>query len=65
MPADKIKEFLNEHDVQYSIVHHEETYTAQETAKLTRIRGKKLAKTIIIRLDWYYEYGRTFRNTSH
>jgi len=51
MPADKIKEFLNEHDVQYSIVHHEETYTAQETAKLTRIRGKKLAKTIIIRLD--------------
>ncbi|MCK9276184.1 MAG: YbaK/EbsC family protein [Syntrophales bacterium] len=51
MPAKHLREFLESNNISYSIVQHEEAYTAQETAKYTHIPGRKLAKTVMIRLD--------------
>jgi Ala-tRNA(Pro) deacylase len=51
MPAKKLREYLDDNKVRYSVVTHEEAYTAQEAAKITHIPGKKLAKTVMIRLD--------------
>jgi len=51
MPISSLKEFLKEKGVRFIIIHHSPAYTAQEIAALTHIRGKDLAKTVIVRLD--------------
>jgi Ala-tRNA(Pro) deacylase len=51
MPSRKVKEFLNSHEVKYVKITHSTTYTAQEIAESAHIRGKELAKTIIVLID--------------
>ena len=51
MPIRKLKEFLDEVGADYQVIHHRPTYTAQETAEICHIPGKKLAKTVVIRLN--------------
>lgn len=51
MPAQKLKEFLDSHDVEYITISHSPAYTAQRIAELTHIPGKELAKTVVVKLD--------------
>jgi Ala-tRNA(Pro) deacylase len=51
MPVRKLKEFLDREKVKYVSLQHSPAYTAQEVAQSTHIRGKELAKTIIVELD--------------
>ena len=51
MPAKKLKEFLDGHNVEYITISHSPAYTAQRIAELTHIPGKELAKTVIVKLD--------------
>ena len=51
MPAEKLKKFLDEHDVEYITISHSPAYTAQRIAELTHIPGKELAKTVIVKTD--------------
>jgi Ala-tRNA(Pro) deacylase len=51
MSEKKLKEFLSREGVKYISIYHSPLYTAQEIAALTRIPGKKLAKTVIVNLD--------------
>ncbi|MDJ0698790.1 MAG: YbaK/EbsC family protein [Woeseiaceae bacterium] len=51
MPAQKLKEFLDERNVEYITISHSPAYTAQRIAELTHIPGKDLAKTVIVKLD--------------
>ena len=51
MPLTKIKEFLDEHNIKYTIIKHSSTYTAQEIAASAHISGKELAKTVMIKFD--------------
>ena len=51
MPVKRLKEFLNSHDVKYVTITHSRAFTAQEIAASAHIRGKELAKTVIVRLD--------------
>ena len=51
MPAKKLKEFLDAHQVKYVTIRHSEAYTAQEIAALAHIRGKELAKTVMVKVD--------------
>ena len=51
MPVQKLKDYLDEHDVQYVTISHSPAYTAQRIAELTRIPGKELAKTVIVKVD--------------
>lgn len=51
MPVNKLKEFLDKNQVKYDVITHSTAFTAQEIASLTHIKGKELAKTVVVRLD--------------
>lgn len=51
MPARKLKEFLDSHNVKYVSITHSRAYTAQEVAASTHIRGKEFVKTVVVKLD--------------
>lgn len=51
MPVKKLKEFLDSNKVKYVTINHSTTYTAQEIAALTKIPGKEMAKTVMVKLD--------------
>lgn len=51
MPAKKLKEFLDSRQVKYVTINHSAAYTAQEVASLAHIRGKDLAKTVMVNVD--------------
>lgn len=49
--ARKIKEYLEENGVKYKSAVHPTVYTAQEVAATTHIRGKEVAKVVMIKAD--------------
>jgi Ala-tRNA(Pro) deacylase len=51
MPARRLKEYLDDHGVRYVTITHSRAYTAQEIAASAHIRGKEMAKTVIIKID--------------
>jgi Ala-tRNA(Pro) deacylase len=51
MPAKKLMEFLDAHGVKYVTIKHSAAYTAQEIAASAHIRGKELAKTVMVKID--------------
>lgn len=51
MPARKLKEFLDQNKVKYVTVVHSPSYTAQEIAASAHVRGKEMAKTVIVKID--------------
>lgn len=51
MPVQKLKEFLDAQGVKYVSISHSLAYTAQEIAALTHIKGKDLAKTVMVKVD--------------
>jgi Ala-tRNA(Pro) deacylase len=51
MTLSKLREFLDSHHVKYLVISHSLAYTAQGVAALAHISGKKLAKTVIVKID--------------
>jgi len=51
MAMSKIKEYLDNNKVHYTSIEHPERYTAQGTAQVTHIKGKEMAKTVIVDAD--------------
>jgi Ala-tRNA(Pro) deacylase len=51
MPVQRLKEFLDSHDVRYVSIKHSPAYTAQEIAASAHVPGKELAKTVMVKLD--------------
>jgi len=51
MPAQKLKAFLDANRVKYVTITHSTAYTAQEIAASAHVRGKEMAKTVIVRID--------------
>ena len=51
MPLTKLREYLDSHNIQYLVVSHSVAYTAQGIASLVHVSGKKLAKTVIVKID--------------
>ena len=51
MPAQKLRDFLNSHNIKYVTVGHSLAYTAQEIAASAHIPGKELAKTVMVKID--------------
>lgn len=51
MPVHRLKEFLDRNNVRYICITHSTAYTAQEIAALTHIKGRELAKTVIVKID--------------
>jgi len=51
MIAKKLRDFLDSHHIKYVTVIHSPAYTAMETAHAAHVRGKEMAKTVIVKLD--------------
>ena len=51
MQLSKVREFLDSHHIRYLVISHSLAYTAQGIAALTHVPGKKLAKTVIVKID--------------
>ena len=51
MPSRKLKEFLDKNHVKYVTIIHSTAYTAQEIAAQAHVRGRELAKTVIVKID--------------
>ena len=51
MPALRLHEFLDSHQVKYLKIEHSPAYTAQEIAAVTHTPGRELAKSIIVKID--------------
>lgn len=51
MPLSKLREFLDSHNIKYLVISHSLAYTAQGVAALAHVPGKKLAKTVIVKVD--------------
>ncbi|MFA3783360.1 aminoacyl-tRNA deacylase [Melioribacteraceae bacterium 4301-Me] len=51
MPSQKVKEFLDQHKIKYVTIKHSLAFTAQEIAASAHIKGKELAKTVLVKVD--------------
>ena len=51
MHLSKLRNYLDSHDVKYMVISHSLAYTAQGVAALVHVSGKKLAKTVIVKID--------------
>src|SRR5271165_6799729 len=51
MPLSKLREYLDRNQIQYLVISHSLAYTAQGIAALTHIKGKELAKTVMVIID--------------
>ena len=51
MTLSKVRSFLDSHQIKYLVISHSLAYTAQGVAALAHVSGKKLAKTVIVKID--------------
>jgi Ala-tRNA(Pro) deacylase len=51
MPVAKLKEFLDANGVKYVSISHSRAYTTMEVAASAHIRGKEVAKAVMVNLD--------------
>ena len=51
MQLSKLREFLDSRRIKYMVISHSLAYTAQGIAALTHLSGKRLAKTVIVKID--------------
>jgi Ala-tRNA(Pro) deacylase len=51
MQLPKLREFLDSQQIKYLVISHSLGYTAQGIAAAAHVSGKKLAKTVIVKLD--------------
>ncbi len=51
MSFEKLKEYLDHMEVNYASISHALAYTSQQIAQISHIRGKDLAKTVIVKID--------------
>lgn len=51
MPVQKLKDYLDENEVKYVSLSHSKAYTASAVAASAHVKGKNLAKTVIVKLD--------------
>jgi Ala-tRNA(Pro) deacylase len=51
MPVQALREFLDKNRIKYTLITHSPAYTAQEIAAMAHIKGRELAKTVIVKVD--------------
>lgn len=51
MPWTQVKEFLDEQGVPYVTISHSPAYTAQGIAASAHVKGRELAKTVIVKVN--------------
>jgi len=51
MASRNLTSYLHRHGVPFTTQHHDPAYTAQEIAALAHVSGRRLAKTVMLKID--------------
>jgi len=51
MPMERLRNYLDDNDIEYIVMTHSKAYTAQRIAAAAHIPGKEMAKTVILQVD--------------
>jgi len=51
MPVTQLKTFLDKNKVKYVSIRHSTAYTAQEIAASAHVKGRNMAKSVIVKID--------------
>ncbi len=51
MPVKTLKDFLDRKNVKYVSIYHSISFTSQEIAASVHVKGRELAKTVMVKLD--------------
>ena len=51
MPINKLKAFLDVERIQYVVISHSPAFTAQQVAASAHVKGRELAKTVMVNID--------------
>lgn len=51
MPVQRLKDFLDDNGVKYTVISHSPAFTAQEIAESAHVPGKGFAKTVMVKID--------------
>lgn len=51
MAVKKLKDFLDQNNIDYTVISHMPAYTCQEIAHSAHIPGQQVAKTVMIKID--------------
>jgi len=51
MPLNTLKKYLDDNGVEYVLISHSKAFTAQKIAAAAHIRGKDIAKTVMVKID--------------
>ncbi|UCF38681.1 MAG: YbaK/EbsC family protein [Acidobacteriota bacterium] len=51
MPVSRLKRFLDDNHVRYITISHSPAFTAQGIAASAHVKGKELAKTVMVKID--------------
>lgn len=51
MPIQKLRDFLDDANIQYESISHQPTETARQTAKAVKMDDKDIAKIVMVRVD--------------
>lgn len=51
MATQALRSYLDERHIDYTLINHSLSYTAQETAQSAHIPGREIAKTVVVRID--------------
>jgi Ala-tRNA(Pro) deacylase len=49
--AAKLKQYLHDNRVEYDVLSHARTYTAQDTAQAAHVPGNEVAKSVVVKAD--------------
>ncbi|MDN5848545.1 MAG: YbaK/EbsC family protein [Nitrococcus sp.] len=51
MPAEQLRQFLNQNEINYLIIQHSPAFTAQGIAQAAHVSGRQFAKTVMVSLN--------------
>ena len=51
MPVERLKEYLDQNEIQYVTISHSQAFTAQQVAASAHIPGIEMAKTVIVMVN--------------
>ena len=51
MPITTLKKYLDAERIQYIVISHSPAFTAQQIAASAHVKGRELAKTVMVKVD--------------
>lgn len=51
MLAEKLEKYLSDHGAKFRTINHMPAFTAQQTAEISHVSGKEMAKSVILKVD--------------